>query len=128
MSETKEYPLKEETGQIINLAYEIKKHLGNGLLEIIYKDAFEIEFENNGLLFQREKEFKIIYKENLLPRPFYADFIVFDKVILEVKAKASGIDDNDIAQVMSYLKMSKCKIALIINFGKDRFQIKRVIM
>jgi GxxExxY protein len=63
-----------------------------------------------------------------LPRSFYADFVVFDKVILEVKAKASGIDDNDIAQVMSYLKMSKCKIALIINFGKDRFQIKRVIM
>jgi GxxExxY protein len=128
MSENTEYPLKEETSQIINLAYEIKKHLGNGLMEIAYKDVFEIEFNQNGFLYEREKEYNITYKGQQLKRSFFADFVIFEKVILEIKAKATGIDDNDLAQVLSYLKMSNCKIGLIINFGKERFQIKRVIL
>jgi GxxExxY protein len=121
------YPLQELTSRIIGLGIEIHKILGAGFLEIVYKDAFEYELTTNQILFAREEEFKIPYKTTILKHKFYADFIVFDSIILEVKAKEGGIAEEDYAQTINYLKCSGCKIGLILNFAKLKLEIKRVI-
>ena len=122
-----DYPLQQETGRIIGIGIEIHKILGLGFLEIVYKDAFEYEFITNQIFFEREKEFQIKYKDIILKHKFYADFIVFENVILEVKAKEGGIAEEDYARSINYLKCSGCKIGLILNFARLKLEIKRVI-
>ncbi|MDZ4710589.1 MAG: GxxExxY protein [Saprospiraceae bacterium] len=122
-----EFPLKQETEIIIGIGIEVHKELGFGFLEIVYKDALEYEFNFRDVIFQREKEFIVFYKDIVLRHKFYADFIVFEKVILEVKAKEK-ISDEDLARTINYLRCSGCKIGLILNFGRMRLDIKRVIL
>ena len=122
-----DYPLQQETGRIIGIGIEIHKILGPGFLEIVYKDAFEYEFITNHIFFEREKEFQIKYKDIILKHKFYADFIVFENIILEVKAKEGGIAEEDYARSINYLKCSGCKIGLILNFARLKLEIKRVI-
>lgn len=76
---------KEESFAIIGCCMEVYKYLGKGFNEIIYKDALEIEFKKNNIYFEREKEFKILYKDFILPHNYFAGFIVENKIILEVK-------------------------------------------
>ena len=121
-----DFPLRGETDIIIGLGIEIHKTLGFGFLEIVYKDAFEYELKSRVIQYEREKEFKIKYKQIILPHKFYADFVVMDKVILEIKAK-DGIADEDYAQTINYLKCSGCKVGLILNFGRMKLDIKRVV-
>ena len=121
------YLLKEETEIIIGLAIEVHKILGPGLLEIVYKDALEHELNLNDHLFKREFEYQIPYKEIVLRHKFYADFVIFDKVIVEIKAKHEGIAEEDFAQAINYLKISGCKVGLILNFASSKLQIKRVV-
>ena len=121
------YPLQQETEAIIKTALEIHKILGAGFLEIVYKDAFEYEYRNQFIAFEREKEYMIVFKNAVLPHKFYADFVVFGKVIVEIKAKEGGIAEEDVAQSLNYLKCSGCKVGLILNFGKMKLEIKRVI-
>lgn len=121
-----DFPLKDETDFIIGKAYEIHRHLGFGFSEIVYKDAFEIEFADNSTLYSREKEYIVKYKERVLKHKFYADFVVFGKVILEIKAK-TAIAEEDYAQTINYLKCSGCKVGLILNFGRNKLEMKRVV-
>jgi GxxExxY protein len=120
------FPLKEETDLIIGIGIEIHKILGHGFLEIVYKDAYEYEFKQRLIQYEREREFSIPYKKIILPHKFFADFVVMDKVILEIKAK-DGIADEDYAQTINYLKCSGCKVGLILNFGRLKLDIKRVV-
>lgn len=120
------YPLKEETFLLIGIAMEIHKELGRGFSEIVYKDAFELELITRKLHFEREREFKITYKGNVLRHTFFADFIVNGEIILELKAK-NGILDEHYQQVLNYLKASKCKIGLLINFGEPSLVFRRLI-
>jgi GxxExxY protein len=120
------FPLKDETDLIIGIGIEIHKILGFGFLEIVYKDAFEYELRKRDTFYQREKEYSIPYKDIILPHKFYADFVVFDQVILEIKAK-DGIGEEELAQTINYLKCSGCKVGLILNFGRMKLDIKRVV-
>ncbi len=65
-----EYPLKKEIGMIINIVYDIYKHLGAGFLEIVYKDAFEYEFQEKEIFYDREKEYEVKYKSTILKQNF----------------------------------------------------------
>ncbi len=120
------FPLKEETERIITIGLEIHGILGFGFLEIVYKDAFEYEFGKRKIQYEREKEYIVQYKEIILKHRFFADFIVFDSVILELKAK-EGIANDDYARAINYLKCSGCKVGLILNFGRAKLEIKRLI-
>ena len=122
-----EFPLKAETDIIIGVAIEVHKTLGKEFLEIVYKDAMQYEFGVRDCLHQREKEYLVRYKDVILPHKFYADFVVFDKIILEIKARINGIADEDLAQTINYLKVSGCKVGLIINFSKSQIEIRRVV-
>ncbi len=118
---------KEEVYEIVGLCMEVYNSLGYGFLEIVYKDAMEIDFLEKNMEHQREKEFPIFYKEKKLKRTFFADFLMSDKIIVEVKANAEGIPDDAIAQTINYLKASGIRIGLIINFSKRKLEYRRVI-
>lgn len=105
---------------------EVHNHLGPGFLEIVYKDALEYEFKKSSIPFEREKMYEVNYKGVLLPHKFYADFVIFDNIILEVKAVA-GITDEFIAMAINYLKVSENRLALIVNFGEMRLNSKRIV-
>ncbi len=117
---------KEESYAIIGLCMEVHNQLGHGFSEIVYKDALAFEFSENDILYEREKEYSVYYKGQLLDHKFYADFVVFDKIILEVKCAVS-ISDEFIAQTINYLKISDSKLGLIVNFARGKMEYKRVI-
>ncbi len=77
--------------------------------------------------YEREKEYIVNYKDIVLPHKFYADFVVFGKIILEIKA-VSGIADEFIAQAINYLKVSNSKLALVVNFGELKLNYKRIVL
>ena len=91
---------QKESYEIIGVCMEIHRTLGPGLLEIVYKDAMEYEFNNRDLWYEREKEYLVRYKEVILPHKFYADFVVMDKIILEIKA-VSQIQNESIARAIN---------------------------
>ncbi len=77
---------KEESYKAVGICMEVYNNLGTGFLEVVYKDALEYELKNAGIKFEREKMYSVQYKEIILPHKFFADFVLFDKIILEVKA------------------------------------------
>jgi len=105
---------------------EIHRELGMGFKEIVYKDALEYEFKSRNVEFIREKEFKIKYKDVILKHRYYADFIIHDSIILEVKASYM-IVNNFVTQTVNYLKASGLQLGIIANFGEKSFNSKRVI-
>lgn len=105
---------------------EVHTNLGMGFKEAVYKDALEIELKTQKIPFVKEKQFKIEYKGIVLPHKYYADFIVFNSIILEIKS-ASFIIDNFIAQTINYLKASGIKLGIIANFGERSLTYKRVV-
>ncbi len=115
------------TYQIIGSCFEVHKQLGKGFSEIVYKDCLEIEFNLRSIPYIREKEFDIIYKDVIIPRKYNADFIVYEKIILEIKAVES-ISQSHIKQTLNYLAVSKLKLGLVVNFGEDSLVHKRVIL
>jgi GxxExxY protein len=115
---------EQETYKIIGICMEVHRNLGPGLLEIIYKDALEIEFRENNILFEREKEFAIEYKGIILPHKFYADFVVNQDIILEVKA-IKEFSNEHVAQILNYLKLAKSELGLLVNFQTKSLQYKR---
>lgn len=118
---------KDESYQIIGKCFEVHNNLGPGFLEIVYKDALQYEFKKANIPYEREKEYIVNYKGITLPHKFYADFVIYDKIILEVKA-VSGIAEEFIAQAINYLKVSNNKLAMIINFGELKFNSKRIVL
>ena len=96
---------EEETYKIIGICMEVHRNLGPGLLEIIYKDAIEIELKENSIFFEREKEFIIEYKGKILPHKFYADFVVNGDIILEIKA-VKELSNEHTAQILNYIKLA----------------------
>lgn len=123
----KDLVYKQESYAIIGICMEVHNNLGSGFSEIVYKDALEYEMNQAGILYEREKEYAVYYKGTLLPHKFYADFVVFDKIILEVKGTAD-IADEYIAQSINYLKVSENKLALIVNFGETKLNYKRIVL
>ena len=119
--------LKEETYQIIGLCMEVHKILGKGFNEIIYKEALQYELSQKGIPFEREKGYDIEYKDIILSKRYSADFVVFDEIILEIKA-ISQLTSSDTGQTLNYLACSKNKIGLVINFGEDSVKYRRIIL
>jgi GxxExxY protein len=117
---------KEESFQIIGICMEVHNQLGAGFLEIVYKDAIEYEFRKAGISYEREKEYEVNYKGIILPHKFYADFVVFSNIILEVKG-VSSLHEEFTAQCINYLKVSGNKLALLVNFGELKLNCKRIV-
>ncbi|GGE18554.1 GxxExxY protein [Psychroflexus salis] len=123
---SREFIYKEESYKIIGRCMEVHNELGHGFLEIVYKDALELVFKQDDIFFEREKPYEVYFRNILLPHKFYADFVVFDKIILEIKC-ATGIADEHIAQTINYLKVSGNKLGLLVNFGRGKLEYKRIV-
>lgn len=118
---------KKESYKIIGACMEVHGALGKGFSEIIYGDALEIEFGKTNINYSREERFDIAYKGNLLPHYYFADFVIDNKIILEIKAIAE-LTDSHIKQTLNYLAASNLKLALLVNFGEDSLTYKRVLL
>ncbi|WP_353078573.1 GxxExxY protein [Flavobacterium sp.] len=118
---------KSESYKIMGIMFDIHSNLGKGFSEIVYKDAIEYELEKSLIFFEREKEYNVKYKDIFLKHKFYADFVLFDKIILEVKC-CNSISDSHIAQAMNYLKVSANKLAIIVNFNNNSLEYKRIVL
>jgi len=118
---------KEESFRIIGHCMEVHRELGKGHDEVIYKDALEFEFGLDLIPFTREKEYRIRYKTVILPHRYFADFVVFDKILLEAKA-VERLDNSHVKQVLNYLAASRLKLGLLVNFGQDSLTSKRVVL
>ncbi len=105
---------------------EVHRELGHGLLEVVYKTALEIELKQLSIPFEREKAYDIYNKGTLLPHRFFADFVVYNNIILEIKACAA-LHPSDIAQTINYLKIAGCKVGLVVNFGRQKLEHKRLV-
>jgi len=118
--------LKEESYKTVGACMEVHKELGMGFKEAVYKDALELEFNARKIPFKRERPYIIRYKEKILPRKYFADFVVFDSIILEVKATPVIINPF-VYQTINYLKASGIKLGIIVNFGGKSLTFKRVV-
>lgn len=122
-----ENPLNRITYEVTGSCFDMYNQLGKGFLEIVYKDALQIEFKQRNIPFEREKKYEIEYKGLILPHYYYSDFVVDNNIILEVKAQ-EGVIENHTKQILNYLAVSKCKIGLLVNFGENSLKYKRLIL
>ena len=118
---------KEDSFDVVGVCMEVHSELGPGFLEIVYKGALEQEFSASGINYGREIQFDVHYKGVKLAHKFFADFTVFDKIILEVKC-AESLHDIFFAQSLNYLKVSGYRLALLVNFGQERLEFKRIVL
>ncbi|MCT4615665.1 MAG: GxxExxY protein [Marinifilaceae bacterium] len=116
----------KETYAIIGAAMQVHQELGCGFLEAVYQEALEREFRHQAIPYQREVKLPVYYKGEQMTTYYRADFICYNSIIVELKAlqKLSGIEE---AQVINYLKASKLNKSLLINFGTQSLQYKRLV-
>ncbi len=107
---------------------EVYWQLGRGFLEPIYQEAFEIELFRRKIPFEPKRELTIVYKDQPLEKTYVPDVICFDQIVVELKAleRLSGVEQS---QLLNYLKMTRMKVGLLINFGsRVRLEWKRYVM
>ena len=121
--------LNKLTKQIIGAAIEVHRHLGPGLLESTYETCLAYELQQLGLSFERQKALPLVYKEIRLDQGYRIDLLVERKVVVEIKVVEQIAPVHE-AQVLSYLKFSRCKIGLLLNFNVKLLKdgIRRFIM
>ena len=116
---------KELTDRILKAAYTVHNELGCGFLEKVYQEALAIQITEMGIPFEREKHLNVFYHGKCLQCDYIADFVVDDKVILELKA-VTEMDNVFKAQTINYLKITGYKVGFLMNFGQEEFQFKRL--
>ena len=119
---------KEEAYKIVGAAFKVYNGLGHGFLEAVYQEALEIEFQKQGIPYEREKDLKIYYDGVELKQTYKADFVCFGKIIVELKA-VSVLDAPHRSQVYNYLHATGYKLGLLYNFGcSDELEKERIVV
>lgn len=118
------YP--EEAYAICGAIYEVHKVLGCGFLEKVYQEALAEEFFIRGIPFEREKKLKIKYKGKELSQEYYADFVCFGKIIVELKAVEDILEIHKV-QILNYLKATDMRLGILVNFNEEFICAHRII-
>jgi GxxExxY protein len=118
---------KAEVFKLIGFCMEIHREFGKGHNEVIYKDALTVELQQAGVPFSREQKYEINYKGVRLPHFYFSDFVIFEKILFEAKA-VEQLTEAHIKQVLNYLAISKLELGLLVNFGGDSLEWKRVVL
>jgi GxxExxY protein len=113
---------------VFERGFKVHKALGPGLLESSYEECLFYEISKTGLLVEKQKPLPLIYEEIKLEIGYRIDIMVENKLIVELKS-VDKLNDLHLAQILSYLRLSKCKLGLLINFNSILFKdgVKRVI-
>ena len=112
------------TSEIINAYYKVYNTLGHGFLEKVYENAFLIELRNRGLFCEKQKQIKVYYEGEQVG-DYFADIVVNEKVILELKA-AEGLREENEFQLINYLKATEMEVGLLFNFGKKPQFVRKI--
>jgi GxxExxY protein len=120
------YLYENETFRIIGVAMEVHTVMGCGFLEPVYQEAIEKEFILQSIPYKREVSLPIYYKNELLKKTYFADFVCFEKIIVELKALSNLANEHQ-AQVLNYLKATGFELGLLLNFGQQSLDYKRII-
>lgn len=108
------YP--EESNKILELAYQLHRELGCGFKEKVYQDAFEVLLKENQIPYEREKHIQVVYHGVTLEHDFYYDFLLWDKIGVELKAYSEIIGEFE-AQLINYLHVGQHKLGVVLNSG-----------
>ena len=117
---------EEETFKIIGACMKVHRSLGSGFLESVYQEALEKEFTSQKIDIQRQVKLKLMYDGQPMKKYFVADFLCYDKVLLEIKAASFLVKDAE-AQIINYLKSTELPLGLLVNFGQKSLVWKRFI-
>lgn len=117
---------KNEVFAIIGATIEVHNTLGNGFLEPVYQEALEYELYSRNIPYKSQVDIHINYKTHPLLKTYRADFFAYEKIIIEIKA-CDHLASIDEAQILNYLKATKNKLGILINFGASKLEWKRII-
>ncbi|AVR46911.1 GxxExxY protein [Christiangramia fulva] len=117
---------EEETYKIIGACMKVHRNLGAGFLESVYQEALEKEFNSQKINFQKQLKLKLMYDGQPMKKFFVADFVCFEKILIEIKAASFLIKDAE-AQVINYLRSTELPLGLLVNFGQKSLVWKRFI-
>jgi len=107
--------------------FEVYSDKGNGFLEDVYQECLGIEFEERKIPYEEKPELKLAYKGRKLRKQYEPDFVCFDKIIVELKAVRALADEHR-AQLFNYLKATKIKLGLLVNFGgHPKLEYERIV-
>ena len=116
---------KELSYKIVGLAMRVHSKLGYGFLEKVYENALMVLFRREGIEAKQQAPIIVYFEEEVVGN-YYADILVEDKVILEIKS-VENIIDAHIAQTLNYLKATGLRLAIILNFSKEKLKYKRIV-
>ena len=119
--------LKDEVYAIIGTAMKVHNVLGCGFLEAVYQEALEIELRKQNIPYTSQSQLPIKYKDHLLKKTYVADYICFKKIVIEIKA-ISHLSSLEEAQLLNYIKAGNNELGLLINFGAESLQWKRMVL
>ncbi len=118
---------KQEVYEIIGAAMAVHRELGCGFLEKVYQEALAVEFKLRGISFEREKHLTVTYKGHVLNQDYYADFVCYGNIIVELET-ISSLQSEHTAQVLNYLHCAQLPVGLLINFGEESLVYKRFVL
>ena len=118
---------EKETGKIIKACMNVFNELGNGFLEAVYQEALALEFAEMGIPYEKEAKINIFYKGKKLSKEYYADFICYGNIIVELKCVSRLINAHK-AQVLNYLHGTKSPVGLLVNFAESSLKWERLTL
>ncbi|MFP4172110.1 MAG: GxxExxY protein [Candidatus Hydrogenedentota bacterium] len=118
--------LKDEVYGIVGAAIEVSKNLGNGFLEAVYQEALALELSDRGIPHEEQKPIRIQYKDHVLRKEYYADFLCYEQIIVEIKA-TKALTAIEEAQLLNYLRATRVPVGILLNFGSSKFEWRRFV-
>jgi GxxExxY protein len=118
--------LKDETHQILGCAFDVLNEVGHGLNEKIYENSLVVDFRLRGIEFDQQRRFPVLYKAVQVGE-FIPDLIAFSAIIVDTKV-IDRITDHERGQMMNYLRITKFRVGLILNFKHARLEWERIVL
>ena len=118
--------LKDETHQIIGSSFDVLNEIGHGLNEKLYENALVVDFKLRGIAFDQQRRFPVLYR-SVQVGEFIPDLIAFSTVIVDTKV-IDRITDHERGQMMNYLRITKLRVGLILNFKHARLEWERIVL
>jgi len=119
---------RDESYRIMGACFEVYKEMGCGFVEPVYHECLELEFASQGIVFQSHPELRVRYKGQALEQKYIPDFVLYDKIVLEIKA-VTELAQNHRAQIHNYLKATSFRLGLLVNFGHHpKVEYERIVI